>query len=82
MLSWVDVFTETFASALSVVCFCTGVPGDPPQWDLPRNGGIRRGTTFLKNICVRAEGGPSRRPHVLSSHPWDPAVGDLWEADF
>lgn len=40
MLSWVDVFIETFAIALSVVCSCAEVPGDPPQCDLPRNGDI------------------------------------------
>lgn len=80
-LSWVDVFIETFASALSVVCSCTGVLGDPPQWGLPRNGSIRRETTFLRKICVKAEESALCWP-VLSSQPWNLTIGDLWEADF
>lgn len=81
MLSWVDVFMETFAITLRVVCSCTGVP---PQWGLPRNGGVRRETTFLKKIFVRAEGGGSCWPHlqsILCSRLWDLTIGDVWEAD-
>jgi len=80
MLSWVDVFIATFAVTLSVVCSCIEVPGDSPQWELPGNGVIRRETTYLKKICVRAEEGELCRPRlqcILSSCPWDLTIGDL-----
>lgn len=85
MLSWVEVFVEMFAITLSVVCSCAEVPGDPPQRGLPRNGGIRKETTFLKKVCVKAEGGESYQPRLrclLSSCLWDLTFGDLREADF
>lgn len=85
MLSWVDIFIETFVIALSIVCSCSEVPGDPPRWATPGNGGIRRETTFLMKTCGRAKGGELSWPClqcILSIPPWDLTVGHLWEADF
>lgn len=85
MLSCVEVFIETFAIALSVVCSCAEVPGNPPQWCLPRNGHLRRETTFLKKVCVETEEGESCHPcpqYIPSSRSCNLTIGDLWEADF